>query len=971
MRSFTKIVFVLLTLGFLSKEANAQYIISQGGTISTCVGNFFDSDSIANYQNNENYTITFCSNGGGNVIDVSFATLFDIDPSDTLFVYDGNSIASPLIGKYNNSNAPAGLNTTTANTTGCITFQFISDGAVVAAGWSGIISCLTICQPIIPVFTTTPSLINYGPDSTYTNICPGDTVLFSAAGTYPDNGANPNNYTQSDATSTFEWSLGTGSIVNTQNASEVYPNAQGYFIILKVTDANGCTESVTHKVRVGVPPSFSGIFPQPDTACFGDPINLIGGFNATNNTSIGVSSNSGVVAAGGTVAGQTFLPDGSGVSYSTSVNISGFGGQTIQNGTDIAQVCMNIEHSYIGDLTIELSCPNGTTITLSDTYTGTSPGSTFLGDAFDPISPPLPDTTAGIGMDYCFDLGATWGTMNTENNNSNWIPSTVTPGNNILTPGSFQPEQSFNGLVGCPIDGNWSIIVTDNLNIDNGYIFEWSILLNPAINPNAEFYTVGITNGFWLPDPDITNYYDSLAITIPDSAGIKPYTFQVTDEYGCTFDTTIQVFVLPQLNPIASPDTTLCAGNQVTLATNLIDTCTYTLKLDDSFGDGWNGATLDVFINGTPFLSGINVPNCGNFTTGCTLTFNIPVTSGDIITMNYTSGSFDSENDITLFDAGGTQIFTINNPPAGAVGGSIIATCGALLNYLWSPAANLNDPTIKNPIFNGTSTSTYTLTIAHSGFPQCNATSNPITIEVKNDPPPFVTGDSILCLGNPTTLAVTNATSYLWSDGSTASSVTFTPTVDTVISVSANNFCDTLNISKNIIVNTNPIITALPDTSIIINESVVLTITGGDTTFSYIWSPPDGLDCATCPQPSASPTGTTTYLVNVTDTNGCVASDFVTITVLIPDLFIPTGFSPNGDGINDVVFVRSLDIKTMVFQIFDRWGGLVFETTNQKNGWDGTYKGKKLDFGVYVYKFEATLLSGKKITKSGSITLFK
>jgi len=163
----------------------------------------------------------------------------------------------------------------------------------------------------------------------------------------------------------------------------------------------------------------------------------------------------------------------------------------------------------------------------------------------------------------------------------------------------------------------------------------------------------------------------------------------------------------------------------------------------------------------------------------------------------------------------------------------------------------------------------------------------------------------------------------------------------------------------------------LPDTSIIINESVVLTITGGDTTFSYIWSPPDGLDCATCPQPSASPTGTTTYLVNVTDTNGCVASDFVTITVLIPDLFIPTGFSPNGDGINDVVFVRSLDIKTMVFQIFDRWGGLVFETTNQKNGCDGTYKGKKLDFGVYVYKFEATLLSGKKITKSGSITLFK
>jgi len=160
------------------------------------------------------------------------------------------------------------------------------------------------------------------------------------------------------------------------------------------------------------------------------------------------------------------------------------------------------------------------------------------------------------------------------------------------------------------------------------------------------------------------------------------------------------------------------------------------------------------------------------------------------------------------------------------------------------------------------------------------------------------------------------------------------------------------------------------DTSIVVNESAQI-FASHPFPLIYEWTPNQNLSCNDCYSPIATPFETTEYQIILTDSNGCTSTDYLTIEILIPDLFIPTGFSPNGDGYNDVVFVRSLDINTMTLQIFDRWGGIVFETSDQKVGWDGTFKGKELDFGVYVYKFEATLLSGKEIKQSGSITLFR
>ncbi|MCC7301695.1 MAG: gliding motility-associated C-terminal domain-containing protein [Bacteroidia bacterium] len=88
------------------------------------------------------------------------------------------------------------------------------------------------------------------------------------------------------------------------------------------------------------------------------------------------------------------------------------------------------------------------------------------------------------------------------------------------------------------------------------------------------------------------------------------------------------------------------------------------------------------------------------------------------------------------------------------------------------------------------------------------------------------------------------------------------------------------------------------------------------------------------------------------------------------EFFIPTAFSPNGDNNNDVLHVRG-PIREMDFYIYDRWGELVYHSTNPLEGWDGTYKGQKLNSAVFVYYFKGTLLDGTEVTEKGNITVFR
>ncbi|MCB9080579.1 MAG: PKD domain-containing protein [Lewinellaceae bacterium] len=155
-------------------------------------------------------------------------------------------------------------------------------------------------------------------------------------------------------------------------------------------------------------------------------------------------------------------------------------------------------------------------------------------------------------------------------------------------------------------------------------------------------------------------------------------------------------------------------------------------------------------------------------------------------------------------------------------------------------------------------------------------------------------------------------------------------------------------------------------------ESSTITVTGC-ADCQYSWSPATGLNTTTGAQVIASPTDTTTYTVTVSR-NGCEKTLEVTINVVPPcvtSVFVPNAFSPNGDGRNDVLFVRGFGIETMRFIIYNRWGQEIFVSQSLTNGWDGTYKGKAVPPDVYGWYLEVQCGSEDIVRKKGNVTLLR
>ncbi len=139
----------------------------------------------------------------------------------------------------------------------------------------------------------------------------------------------------------------------------------------------------------------------------------------------------------------------------------------------------------------------------------------------------------------------------------------------------------------------------------------------------------------------------------------------------------------------------------------------------------------------------------------------------------------------------------------------------------------------------------------------------------------------------------------------------------------------------------------------------------------YRWSPALGLSDGTAAKPLASPTETTTYTLYVIDEFLQESYDTVTVEVIYCDIFIPNIFSPNGDGQNDVLYVRGQGIEQLSFVVYNRWGQKVFETKDPNHGWDGTINGKPAETGVYVYHVTAVLHDGLVVSRYGDVTLVR
>ena len=175
-------------------------------------------------------------------------------------------------------------------------------------------------------------------------------------------------------------------------------------------------------------------------------------------------------------------------------------------------------------------------------------------------------------------------------------------------------------------------------------------------------------------------------------------------------------------------------------------------------------------------------------------------------------------------------------------------------------------------------------------------------------------------------------------------------------------------------------VTLSTNVTIKLGETVVLRpVLGSPELVTYVWSPVAALNCGDCRNPIATPTQTTAYTVTVTNALGCTASDDILITILNAQaVYIPNTFTPNSDGINDVLtlYANASVAHIVFFDVFDRWGTLVYRNTNfPSNGatastaWDGTYKGKVLQTAVFVYHTKVVFKDGTEKVFVGDVTL--
>jgi gliding motility-associated-like protein len=188
--------------------------------------------------------------------------------------------------------------------------------------------------------------------------------------------------------------------------------------------------------------------------------------------------------------------------------------------------------------------------------------------------------------------------------------------------------------------------------------------------------------------------------------------------------------------------------------------------------------------------------------------------------------------------------------------------------------------------------------------------------------------------------------------------------------------CDSL-VNLNLTVNPVPVIDATVDKPLVEEgEQVQLNVTTTET-LTYNWSPATGLNNPSIQNPTAIVNAPTWFLVQVTNTTTtCKTSDSVFVDLkIIPctkeNVYIPTAFSPNGDGMNDVFIVRSKTLISGKLLVFDRWGNKVFESDDINIGWNGTYKNQPAQLEVYGYYFVGECLEGERITIKGDVTLVR
>jgi gliding motility-associated-like protein len=922
--------------------------------------NFYDDGGTgANYSDNFNDTLVICPDLAlGSKVTVAFGInagfAWNVDSTDSIYVYDGSSTAAPLLGVHNSITDPNGFNHQASffnNPSGCLTIVFISDTAANGTGWDANVTCGNPAQPFVPHMQGFENGVGNGDtlfpaDTGIVAICPGDSVLFVGSADFPFALENTGTgYSQTDTNVTYKWFFSNGQILFGDSVWFVPPSNAGYVVTLQISDQFPNAEQLISSVRVAPRIDFSATRALNDSICEGSPVELIAG--VSSNDTVGVNSTVAITEVGGSFAGLTYLPDGSGSNYEATIEISGFGaGQTLQSGMDIIRLAVTMEHSYLGDLEMILTCPSGDTSLIFNSFSGGGGGElepggfggggTYLGDAYDNnIGNP------GIGWTYSFsDSIPDWGTLGQELTLGNTVPATsfVAAGNAMNPDSIYLPEESFDELIGCPINGVWKLVIRDNLSIDDGYIFDWAIFFNPFINPNFASYTSQLVSSQWYDDLGnaIGLSGDTIQLEIPDTAGFHQYRFEVFDDFGCQSDTVIEIYNTKR--PLTTELDSVTCSNEVALEVNLADSVLWSVYFGDSANMTFFPSNMDTSVTATALETGIYRIDMSMFSNNCVFR--------DTAELIYVA---DLPLDLFADSNICTPAFTLF---------PLVRDTADVYDFEWGPNGETTDSLIV------TETGMYYLTM--SG---CNIVSDSVFLALYE--PPSIVGDYLVCDSSGFARINRENLGGNWSLASTTfnqGEFTYRTTIDSVVVASQNRGSIEVAYFDSICAITDTFSFAFQHMpranildSIICLKDIPYTLSATvfpDNNVGYTWTGGINDTVLEVYEPGI-------YALEVNNVCGAY-EDTVHVKFKDCSYMIPNVLTPNGDGINDVFVIKNKEFYNSIrFQVYNRWGTIIKDAQDQTARWDGrTSYGELCPEGTYFYVIE---IDG--VIETGSITL--
>ncbi|TWH91773.1 PKD domain-containing protein, partial [Flavobacterium cheniae] len=612
------LIFLFLLVSFISFGQTYNMPNGSNGTITTCSGTF--RDGAGDYGSSQNSTITFCPSTPGDKIRITFTSFATEDGFDILEVWNSNTAGAAGTGADAFTGTPAlPFVITSTSPDGCISFRFRSDGSFEDAGWSATISCVTPCSPPTAALTVTTPL----------NICPS-TALNPGSTNVSFNASASTTPSGSLVRYEWDWGDGTTSVTNTATTSHTFPTTGGIYLVrLKVrnnittTDPLGCQSinAATRLIRVSPAPSFTGT---------STTVNLNCGESTTLN---GIAVSQTVNQSPPTVlAGVTSLPNGVGVSYSSGLDFSGL----FSPGATMTSACyptltFNLEHSYSGDLDIELVAPSGEVVKVYDSHGG--------GTKFGTCANQNDDTVPGCGTTYT--VVNTGGVAWTAAGVTTTTTSTCAGYTGACETGSYYISQTYNStnpftaFNGAQLNGVWTIRISDNLNLDDGTLFNWSLTFPSSCYGSVDTITPDLSSAVWTT-----------------SGGAPSVPAQTTT-----------TTVVNNPGPVACPTAGACVGNQLTNNItvgpfNTAGTFTYNFTVTDENGCQFlrsatvnvSGAcaTANIAYAGSPFCTtsapvNVNLTGTGAFSTGvfsAPAGLSINTTTGQITPSTSTPGTY-------------------------------------------------------------------------------------------------------------------------------------------------------------------------------------------------------------------------------------------------------------------------------------------------------------------------------------------